>query len=56
MRLCIHTGITVNELGMDMMLDDEVSITYQRARKMGIARSVKNAWRQEISKRELSAI
>jgi hypothetical protein len=51
MKLCIHTGITVKEVGVDMMRDDETSITYQRAREMGIVRSVKNAWKEEVSKR-----
>jgi hypothetical protein len=54
MRLCIRTGITVNEVGMDMMIDDETSITYQRAREMGIARRVKNAWKEDVSKRRFS--
>jgi len=54
MRLCVRTGITVNKVGMDMMRDDETSITYQRARQMGIARSVKNAWKEEVSKRRFS--
>jgi hypothetical protein len=54
MRLCIHTGITVSEVEMDMMIDDETSITYQTAREMGIARSVKNAWKEEVSKRRFS--
>jgi hypothetical protein len=54
MQLCIHTGITVKEVGVDMMRDDETSITYHRAREMGIARSVKNAWKEEVSKRRFS--
>jgi hypothetical protein len=39
---------------MDIMRDDETSITYQRAREMGIVRSVKNAWKEEVSKRRFS--
>jgi hypothetical protein len=39
---------------MDMMRDDETSITYQKAREMRIARSVKNAWKEEVSKRRFS--
>lgn len=53
-RLSIHTEITLNEVGMDMMVDDETSITYQTAREMGIVRSVKNAWKEEVSQRRFS--
>ena len=54
MRLCIHTGIIVSKVEMDMMIDDEISITYQTAREMGIVRSVKNAWKEEVSNRRFS--
>jgi hypothetical protein len=37
-----------------MMIDDEISITYQTATEMGIVRSVKNAWKEEVSKRRFS--
>jgi hypothetical protein len=54
MGLCIHTGITITEARADIMLDDETSITYQTAREMEILRSVKNAWKEEVSKRRFS--
>ena len=54
MRLCIHTGITVSEAGMDMMIDDETSISYQTARETGTVRSAKIAWKKEVSQRRFS--
>ena len=39
---------------MDMMIDDETSISYQTAREMGIVRSVKNEWKKEVSQRRFS--
>ena len=53
-RLFIHTDINLDEAGMDIMIDDETYITYQTAREMGIVRSVKNAWKEEVSKRRFS--
>ncbi len=39
---------------MDMMRDDETSISYQLARELGIVQSVKNAWKWEVSQRRFS--
>ena len=36
------------------MIDDETSISYQTARETGIFRSVKNAWKKEVSQRGFS--
>lgn len=36
------------------MRDDETSISYQAAKDMGIVRSVKNAWKDEVSQRGFS--
>jgi hypothetical protein len=54
MRRCIYIGIFVSKVGMSMMIDDETSITYETAREMGIVRSVKNAWKEEVSQRRFS--
>jgi hypothetical protein len=39
---------------MDMLRDDETSITYLTAREMGIVQCVKNSWKEEVSKRRFS--
>jgi hypothetical protein len=39
---------------MNIMGDDETSITYDAARKMGIVKRVKNAWKKEVSRRRVS--
>jgi hypothetical protein len=39
---------------MDMMIDDETSISYQTAREMGLVRSAKNAWKKEVCQRRFS--
>jgi hypothetical protein len=36
------------------MRDDETSVSYYAARKMGIAQRVKNAWKKEVSRRRVS--
>lgn len=36
------------------MRDDETSISYYAARKMGIVKRVKNAWKKEVSRRRVS--
>jgi hypothetical protein len=37
-----------------MMRDGETSISYDAARKMGIAKKVKTAWKKEVSRRRVS--
>ena len=39
---------------MDMMIDDETSISYQTARETGTVRSAKIAWKKEVSQRRFS--
>ena len=36
------------------MREDETSVTYDAARKMGIVQRVKNAWKKEVSRRRVS--
>ena len=36
------------------MGDDETSVSYYAARKMGIAQRVKNSWKKEVSRRRVS--
>jgi hypothetical protein len=36
------------------MREDETSVSYYAARKMGIAQRVKNAWKKEVSRRRVS--
>jgi hypothetical protein len=36
------------------MRDDETSVSYNAARKMGIAQRVKNSWKKEVSRRRVS--
>jgi hypothetical protein len=36
------------------MRDDETSVSYCAARKMGIAQRVKNSWKKEVSRRRVS--
>jgi hypothetical protein len=36
------------------MREDETSVSYYAARKMGIAKRVKNAWKKEVSRRRVS--
>jgi hypothetical protein len=36
------------------MRDDETSISYGAASKMGIAQRVKNSWKKEVSRRRVS--
>ena len=37
-----------------MMREDETSISYDAARKTGMVRKVKNAWKKEVSRRRVS--
>jgi hypothetical protein len=39
---------------MNKMRDDETSVSYNAARKMGIAQRVKNSWKKEVSRRRVS--
>ena len=39
---------------MAIMGEDESSISYDAARKMGIVKRVKNAWKKEVSRRRVS--
>ena len=39
---------------MKRMRDDETSISYYAARKKGIVKRVKNAWKKEVSQRRVS--
>ena len=39
---------------MSKMREDETSVSYHAARKMGIAQRVKNAWKKEVSRRRVS--
>jgi hypothetical protein len=37
-----------------MMRENETSISYRRAKKMGIIQRVKNAWKKDVSQRRVS--
>lgn len=37
-----------------MMLENETSISYQDAKEKGIVQLVKNAWKNDVSKRRVS--
>ena len=39
---------------MSKMREDETSVSYDAARKMGIAQRVKNAWKKEVSRRRVN--
>jgi hypothetical protein len=39
---------------MSKMREDETSVSYNAARKMGIAQRVKNSWKKEVSRRRVS--
>jgi hypothetical protein len=39
---------------MGMMLENETSISYQDAKEKGIVQLVKNAWKNDVSKRRVS--
>jgi hypothetical protein len=39
---------------MNRMRYDETSISYDAARKMGIVKRVKNAWKKEVSQRRVN--
>jgi hypothetical protein len=39
---------------MNRMRYDETAISYDAARKMGIVRRVKNAWKKEVSQRRVN--
>ena len=36
------------------MREDETSVSYYAAKKMGIAQRVKNSWKKEVSRRRVS--
>ena len=36
------------------MRDDETSVSYYAARKMGITQRVKNSWKKEVSRRRVT--